>query len=442
MDGALFSAKGYLLKTAQVILQQPVVDYDPLAAAFAHGGRELPLKSIRITTTSARITPPPAEHPFWLLDPDGNKLMFNAVGTDIAGNTVEFSLPLMFVRFKDVGDHRTIRAVFDNPPYDAANTIALAGQAVTFAPPGDKPGSTVLKTASITYDIEQPPYTANPQPEHAMKAAAAPTSYVPRFLPRVASLMASAPAVDDLLGTARPQELVPDPVYLARGFDLGLNRAQTFVGFVQDLPLALPTQRGGGLASPTSAARALSRNLGPISAPDQLQTGRVDLSAFKSTKLLGTIPLLDLLPVDLPFDAAAAGSPVTQAQLDDPGFTVNPPRLTIRRLPVGAVVPESVETRFTWKPPLRPRHDVSSVFKLDLAGADLLLDATTRLVRGGESRAVVTGRLRKVKLTFVGALSAEIGTLYFRAESGRKVEAGASNVRITFEGPLAFVNTL
>jgi hypothetical protein len=101
-----------------------------------------------------------------------------------------------------------------------------------------------------------------------------------------------------------------------------------------------------------------------------------------------------------------------------------------------------VETRFTWKPPLRPRHDVSSVFKLDLAGADLLLDATTRLVRGGESRAVVTGRLRKVKLTFVGALSAEIGTLYFRAESGRKVEAGASNVRITFEGPLAFVNTL
>jgi hypothetical protein len=438
--GALFSAKGYLLQTAQVIVQQPVVDYDELAAAFAHGGRELPLRSIRITTKSARISLPPEEGAFWLLDPNGRKLMFHAVGTDVAGNAVEFSLPLMFVRYKSIGDHRLIRAVFDQ--FADASVIELAGQVMTFAPPGDKPGSTVLKTGSADYDIEQPLNPANPHPEHAMNAAGAPASYVPRFLPRIASILASAPAVDDLLGSSRQQELVPDPAYLEHGFDPAGNRAQTFVSFVQDLPLALPTQRGGGLASPASVAQALSRNLGPVSAPDQLQLGKVDLSAFANTKFLGTIPLLDLLPVNLNFDAAASGSPISQQQLDDPNFTVNPPRLTTRRLPEGAAVPAVVETRFLWKPELRQTHDVSSVFTLDLANADLLLDARTRLVHGGEASSVVIGRLRNAKLTFADALGAEIGTLFFRAESGRKLDVGATNVRITFQGPLAFVNSL
>jgi hypothetical protein len=444
----LFGAKGYLLLTVDVFVQQPVVDYEPLADAFAHDGRELPLKRIRITTLSARITPPSVEEgkrPFWLRDPARNKLMFHAVGTDIADNTVEFSLPLMFVWFENLGDHRLIRAVFDGLfDHDLADThtFALGGQAVTFAPAGDKPGATVLKTASVTYDIEQPPHDADLHPTHPMNAAGAPASYIPRFLPRVASLMASAPAVDDLLGTAQPQEMVPDPVYLARGFDPAFNRAQAFVGFVQDLPLALPTQRGGGLASPTSAAQALSRSLGPISAPDKLQGGEVDLSAFSNTKILGTIPLLKLLRPDPPFDAAATGAPVTQAQLDDPTFFVNPPRLTTRRLPEGAAVPESVETRFIWKPQLLESQEVESVLKLDMEHADLLLDSTTRLVRGGESSSVVVGRLRNIKLKFADALSAQIDSLYFRAESGRKIEAGASGVRIVFEGPLAFVNTL
>lgn len=439
--GALFSAKGYLIKTAQVIVQQPVVDYEPLSKVFAHGGRELPFKSIRITTKSARIQPPPEHGVFWLLSPEGAKLTFHAIGTDLSGNTVEFSLPLMFVRYASVGDLRLITATFHNPPFPDATTIDLAGQAVAFAPPDEKPGSTLLKTSSVRYDIEEPPHAANPNPGHALNPAEA-TSYVPQFLPWIVSFTASVPAVDDLIGSSQQHDLVPDPSYLNHGFDPAGNRAQTFASFVNGLPLALPSQRGGGLASPASLAQALSRNLGPVSAPDALQLGKVDLSAFAKTKLLGTIPLLDLLPGDLAFDAAAAGTAPTQQQLDDPRFIVNPPRLTTRRLPEGAAIPDEVESRFVWKPPLRPTHDVSSVFRLDLAGADLLLDVTTRLVRGRDASSVVVGRLRKPKLTFADALSAEIGTLHFRGESGRKLEVGAKDVQITFEGPLEFVNTL
>ena len=451
-EGAQFTGTGYLINTADVHVPQPRLDYLPLAAAFAHKGHELPLTSIVLTTTTARVLAPPKPDPWkrptWLLNPDGTKLMFHAVGTDIAGGTVHFELPLMFVPSEALGAHRDIRAVFDNPPAAVTNAhqIDLAGQPLAVAPPGDRAGSTVLTTASITYDIEQPTYRANPHPEHAMNPAGAPPTYVPRFLMRVAGLSASSPAVDDLLGGSKPVDLVLDPMYLAAGFDDGQNRAQTFVGFVNDLPLALPSQRGGGLASPNAPVKALSRTLGPVAAPDKLQDGRVDLSAFAKTRLLGTIPLTDLLPgpPDLllpPFDASAAGVTPTQAQLDDPGFVVNPPRLTTRRQPDGAAAPDLVETRFLWKPPLRSVK-VFPLLTLDLDGADLLLDATTRLVRGGPASTVVFGRLRHVKLTFANALSAGIESLTFRAEAGRKVEFGASAVQITFEGPLAFVNTL
>ena len=81
--------------------------------------------------------------------------------------------------------------------------------------------------------------------------------------------------------------------------------------------------------------------------------GTVDLSAFSATRILGTIPLLSLLADVMPFDPAAAGTLPTREQLDDRDFVVNPPRLAARREPPGAAVPDLVETRFVWKPPLR-----------------------------------------------------------------------------------------
>jgi hypothetical protein len=435
--GAPFGAKGYLLRTVQAIVQQPVVDYGPpLAHAFAHGGREFPFRSIHITTKSALIKPPAEDdEAFWLKDPDDRLLMFRAVGTDVTGSTVDLSLPLVFVRYESIGKHRDIHAVFQPDP-DELPTAQLGGQTVTFAPPGDKPGSTALKTESLTYDMEQPAHDADPHPAYPMNADAAPEWYVPGFLPRIASIRASVPAVDDLLGPSEAHELELDPVYLAHGIDGAQNRAETFARFPKGLALALPTQRGGGLASPASVAQALSRSLGPVSAPAELQLGRVDLSDFADTKLLGTVPLLDLLPAELAFDAAAVGSPPSPEQLADPGFTLNPPRLVTRRS--GDVV----ETRFVWKPPLKPAHAVSPLFTLDLADSDLLLDATTRVVADGEATSVVFGQLREARLTFAGALSAKIGTLLFRGESGRKLEVGAKDVVIRFEGPLEFVNAL
>lgn len=442
-QGALFTGSAYLISTYDVIVQEPHVDYGPLAGAFAHGGRELFLRSIELTTTTAPVRAVPETASSWLLRPDGSRLMFDAVGTDAAGAPVELALPLMFVPVGALSRLSDTRRTFDNPPavISDAHRIDLAGQSVAVAPGGDKPGSTTLAVASLTYDIEQPLYRGNPRPQHTMNAAAAPPTYVPRFLMRVDGLVAASPAVGDLTGRADPVAMVIDPTYLGVGFDAGANRAETFVSFASDLPLALPSQRGGGLGSTASAAKAISRTLGPVAAPDKLQQGSVDLSAFADTRILGTIPLLSLLADVMPFDPAAAGTPPSREQLDDRDFVVNPPRLSARREPPGAAVPDLVETRFVWKPPLRSQA-VLPLLTLDLADSDLLLDVTTRQVRGGAPSGVVYGRLRSPRLTFANALFAGIDELTFRAEAGRKVEFGASKVEIGFLGPLAFVNAL
>ena len=225
-----------------------------------------------------------------------------------------------------------------------------------------------------------------------MKPAHVPPSYLPRFLMRVSTLTASSPAIDDLLGTTEPVEFRLDRSYLAAGFDLEMNRAQTFLGWATNLPLSLPTQKGGGLATPKAAVNALSRTVGPVAVPkpvaaaEQAEADPVDLSAFGDTRVLGTITLRDLLP-ELPaeglapvFDSAARAEP-TPEQLEDQNCVVDPPRLTTRRLPEGAPVPEEVVTRFVWKPALRPQCRFP-LLTLDLTGAPLLLEATTRVVRG------------------------------------------------------------
>jgi hypothetical protein len=123
-------------------------------------------------------------------------------------------------------------------------------------------------------------------------------------------------------------------------------------------------------------------------------------------------------------------------------------------------VPDTVEARFVWKPPLREDVKSFGLLSIDVSAADLLLDA--QIVRGraaeavegeggagqgngdGETgaRTVVLGRLRHARLVFADALAVDIGELTFRSQSGRKVELGAKDVRIAFQGPLSFVNAL
>jgi hypothetical protein len=300
--GALFGTAAYLNQRYEVFVIGPDMDYGPLAGAYSFSGREMPLRSIHLVTRSAEIlgTPGvPFVTPTWLLTPQGQPLFFRATALDLAGNQIDFELPLMFVPLEATGNIGLVRHTYFSPPFnpDLATRIQLNGQLLAMAEPGDKPGSTQVKADTFRFGLAT---VGDVESGFGLRAAGLPPSYPPRYLPFIRSAQASVPAVEQLLGSAQPQAIEHDFNYLVSGFNPGTNPAQTFVRLLDPLPLEFASQSGGGLVRPNSAAEALSRTLGPIAAPDKLATGKIDLSAFEKARFLGTIRLLDLILPDPP----------------------------------------------------------------------------------------------------------------------------------------------
>jgi hypothetical protein len=438
----LIGGSAYLIQRKEVVVQEPELDYGLLAEAYVSEGREMPLRSIRLLTLSAEVLGDYENATDWLRDPNNEPVMFKAVGTDLAGNELEFELPLMFVPDSALVPLRipVFVALFRNPDADIgtqAHRLELGNQTLAFATPtDDMPGSTSLQTAFVKYDIAVADIF---DPAGGLKTDKLPRTYLPPFAPRIVGASAVVPAVVELTGEAQSLEFTFDDLYLTHGFSEARNAGQSFARFVNDVQLAFASQRGGGLASPSSVAKGISRTLGPIPDPVQLAANVIDLSAFESAKFFGTIKLTDLLPKTLPLDAASVGSAASRAptpeQLEDPGFRLNAPRLTTRRLPGN-----TVEARFLWKPALETHN--FGILTLELKGADLLLDA--RITRGlaGNGSASTLGRLRNAALTFLDAVRVNFREVLFRSESGKKLEFGASGVSMDFLGPLSFVNSL
>ena len=374
--------------------------------------------------------------PFWL-NVLGQKFMFQSIAEDADGNKHSFALPLMFVPYEAVGKHADIRNAFIAGGLDA-RTLQFQQQVVAFAPSGDKPGSTHLKTESLTYDIEQPPGTAGSSKFLIVENL--PPRQVVRYLPWITNGKASSPALEEITGSTHALALRLDQThYLEHGFDA----AQSFIQLDNPISLSMGAQKGGGLARPDSTIQVISRTLGPAGAPDALAAGKVDISPFIDARILGTIPIQKILADNLEFDPQLAAEIPTADQLENTTFKLNAPRLTTTRILDGSGQVTAVETRYLWKPLLKDFELPPGVLTLGLAGADLLLDARlTRQSASGKGSLVVVGRLRNALLSFKDAVAVKMGELIFRAEEGRKMEVGAKEVDLTFLGPLQFVNSL
>ena len=439
--GALFGTIAYLHQRWEVIIEESMIDYASMTGAYAFNGREMPLRSIQLITLTAEIQGTPGVPflmPTWLLTPEGKPLFFRAKAIDLAGNQIDFELPLMFVPLDSVANIGLIRNIYQAPPFNPnlATRIPLGGQPLAMAAPLEKPESTQVKANNIRFGLAT---VGDTESGFGLRGEALPASYKPRYLPYIKSTLASIPAVEQLLGRGEAKEIVHDFNYLKNDFNPATNPAQSFARLPASLAMEFASQQGGGLVRPSSVAEALSRTLGAIAAPDALAAGKIDLSSFNQGRFLGTIRLLDIIPGNLPFDPASAGAnPPDEDRLDDPGFRLNQPRLITRRIQEG---PEpGVETRFLWKPSLVTKS--FGLLTLDLDSADLLLDARTVRSPSMEGKSRVIGRLRNAALSFPDAITVSFGELLFRAEEGRKLEFGAKNVNLVFNGPLEFVNSL
>jgi hypothetical protein len=378
--------------------------------------------------------------PFWIRVL-GKDFLFRAIGIDVDGNSINLELPMLLIPLESVNDNALIFNKFHEGAA-SRRTIWLNSQAVAYAPSGDRPGSTHKKTNSITFELEMPAGT--PGITKAVDIGQFPNDYPVRFLPYVREANASDPAVEQLLGGNNSVALRFDELYLSNGLNTTTNPGQTFLKLVNPLQLNFPAEKSGGVARPNMGVEALSRTLGAVAKPDQLALRKIDTSAFNNAKLLGGIKVSDILGI-AGFDPVEVESPqITDAQLDDINFRIKAPILQMRRITDGAGNLTAIEVRYLWKPVLK--NYILGPFELDLStNADLLLDARMLRKVGGandEGTFTVSGRMRNFRLLFAGAIGVKISELYFRSEAGKKMDVGAKNVDLTFDGPLKFVDTL
>ena len=271
----------------------------------------------------------------------------------------------------------------------------------------------------------------------------------PPFLPEIVAAEANVPAVDQMLGTSQPTAVAFDTRYLNAGLGGAANKADLFLKLKDAPQRPFSPEKAGGLVAPNLGAGGLSRTLGPVSSPDKIATGEIDVADFAETRLLGGIKISDILTdANLTLDDFAnATLPPDQLKdlLDDPHGRIKAPVLSTRQLS-----PELVETRFVWKPEIQSKNFGLLELKTQIGPpenppppAELVLDA--RMVNGptpDASTSVVNGAFRRFALGFAGMLELTVQSLTFRAEPGKKLDVSADGVDLTFDGPLRFVNTL
>jgi hypothetical protein len=411
-----------LARLTFIVVTESVRDFEApgVGQAFAHKGNELPLRRVRLltSTTPALDGRPPAvegrdEEGFPLVG--GVPFAFHLVANDWDGQEIDFSLPLRFI--KD-GEAAQMTPLYGAPSKRQAD---LRNQLVAFAPNGtgpSAPGATQLKARTITFRLQSVP------------------GLIPPFLPEMEKAEVAIPAIEHLLGSAGVPGMASiafHPSFLQAGFG-GTNTAQVFAKLADDssLPLRFPADKAGGLAAPVMDINGLSRSFGPVSRVDDLVNGQFDPRKVFSTleaKLLGGIGLGDVL------------SAVADLEQKVPTL-------------LHSRTPKSLITSFTWQPkvalmnsdapgstsnrlPLVTTPDTQLTIR---ARAEVLLqDVPTGM---GEPAFVVEGVLTSFAINIVGVLLLTVGKLSFRAEPGKKVDVRLNDIELEFVGALSFLNNL
>lgn len=434
-----------------VIVRQPVVTYS--GANHINAGRDFPFTQVEFLTrvtpdlmdpgvgASALAPPPSGANPyagiearqlFWPMVPANNSVgmadfPFQIAATDIAGNRVTFSMPLLFVGKPANDIARTDPNGVLKKAYNASTKrqATLGGTNITYAPtdPTDQ-GNPTLPTADLTFRAGDLINPADPD-----------------FYPEVDRATVGIKAVQKLL--AQPDfttEVAYPDLYAKHGFDAGTNAGQVFLQLINPLPLQFGGQPKqpksdalGALATPQMNVLGLSKIMGPVSgqassALDKLAGGQFNpLDFFKDATLLGGIKLGEIV---------RSATSLTGADV---------PKLLTRDLP------DHVEASFDWSTTVT----ASDTRNLIIPNADPG-EGDTKLIMSGVIRTPLnpsqpssfqaTAELNNFKINLFGFIILWFEDLRFGASSGQKPDVTvlmrAGEDAVTFGGPLEFVNTL
>jgi len=295
----------YLFQHMFIVVREPV-------KTFAASDRAMPYKQVRLTTL---VTPDIADpdlnliagthRSFWVEVttggvPDRAPFKFHAVGTDIAGNATDFTIPMMFVSKTDYEDKDNFRAAANG--YNASTTAEkltkrsalVPGQKVVFAErnAANPTDNTQLVVEAINFVMDKASST-----------------------PKMLKADVRIPQVQQLVGNNAISSIRYFPDYVTKGIDAATGVfaeivKADFSKFLPDNPFAglvpdtagveFKSNQAGGFATPNLGVSTLTRELGPLAgkAADAL-TDTFDPATFFQkgmAQLFGSFDLIDLLP--------------------------------------------------------------------------------------------------------------------------------------------------
>ncbi|MSR56220.1 MAG: hypothetical protein EXS05_00915 [Planctomycetaceae bacterium] len=431
----------YLIQRMFIIVREPVKQY-------AASARATPFRQVRLTTlvtpdiADPLSTPTPIANTgqtFWVEVTTGPSpidrapFMFHAVGTDVAGHDVDFTVPLMFVSLDDTDNHRPAVALGYNSPAFFDRRVALVpGQKLAFAAPD--PAAATDNTRLVARKVHLVADAAGGPP------------------PMLAALV-QVPQVQELLGTDGATTIRHFAGYLSSDFDAAsgvfaeiakinpgaATAANPFAAVTADtLGVAFSSEKAGGFATPNLGISSLTRKHGPVAGKvADAVADSFDPSAFFGkglARLFGTFDLADLLP------------PATLGQ--------NAPKMvtTTKDIPGG----KQVVTTLDWKPAfLEPTGrlaagKVTEIIKNDKGTSALAIhgEIVKQLKTGGPpdpGSFTMTGTLNNFQVGVLSSVYIHFSMFSFTAKSGQKTDVTVSldpEQPVEFRGDLAFIEEL
>jgi hypothetical protein len=408
----------YLRQYMYIVVREPEKDYSQ--EGLEHDGRGMPLRKIRLTTlVTPKIdypyNPPSAitDRSFWVMV-GGKDFLFHAISEDVAGNKIDFTMPLIFVpnseqNFQKIHDH------FNLPENIKRRAATVPGQKVTFATIVGGNDNTNFVTQALNFENEG-------------------VSQANFFKPKLFKADVRIPAVEQLVGSDASTEIRLFENYLNGGFNDPNNATGVFAEIVKEnasgllentsLGVEFAAQQAGGFATPNLGITNLSRNLGPLGGKidDALKNEFDPTEVFKKglAKLFGTFDLADLLPTG-------------KADKDAP-------KMQVRR--EGTTVIAELD----WRP---------KVNHLDLQIIEFNKNDDTQLIVHGvfkknlaaptNDEFTLNGDLNHFNILFFKVMQINFALFSFKSQSGKKTDVNVKlddNLPVEFKGDLEFVEGL
>lgn len=443
----------YMVQKMYIVVREPVCDFsDANAASLSNNGRGMPLKKVRLTTT---VTPtisypysgvppvPGANGVFWVMVDDANSdpidFLFNAVGTDVAGNETDFTTPLIFVpnsRCDDAGDLEDVRKAYAN-----------SGERRACRSPGGKVTLAQASANGETTSVESDALYFETEPSPSSNGEVVRSKF---FTPRLYKARVYVPAAAAITGARTATTIAFYQDYLTNDF---AGAGEVFARVVKDGPEqgGFPTlvddvlsagfsaDKAGGIATPNMSVSSLSRKHGPLAGDIvKAAANTFDPSSFfpkglaDAAKLFGSFSLEDLIKL--------AGGGQTMDK--------DAPKMRVRPTPGP---PPKIIAEFDWHPNVSD-VDVGIVkFVASDNGSAATLDITgtiETLVGGagpGASKSLIEGKLKNFRIEFISAVYIHFVEFGFKSASGAKPDVSVqlnSTKPVSFVGDLEFVETL